>query len=141
MAGRADRIRLVGLEFEEATPERGRATVELEWRSQVYTGIAEEPVTEAGKLQSAARATTDAVGQILGANITTLELLDIDTVNAFGTPAVIVALAMHIPENMHTQEHESFVGFCVVEDELAVAAVKSVLSATNRLIHRLEDTI
>ncbi len=135
MAGRADRIRLVGLEFEEATPERCRATVELEWRSQVYTGIAEEPASEAGKLQSAARATTDAVGQILGANITTLELLDIDTVNAFGTPAVIVMLAVH------KQENEYFVGFCVVEGEPAVAAAKSVLSATNRLIQRLGNTI
>ena len=66
MAGRANRIRLVGLEFEEATPERGRATVELEWRSQAYTGIAEESTSQAGKLQSAARATTDAVRQILG---------------------------------------------------------------------------
>ncbi len=118
MAGRANRIRLVGLEFEEATPERGRATVELEWRSQAYTGIAEEPTSQAGKLQSAARATTDAVGQILGANIATLELLDIDTVNAFGTPAVIVALSVHI------QETEYFVGFSVVTDEPAVAAVK-----------------
>ena len=135
MAGRANRIRLVGLEFEEATPERGRATVELEWRSQAYTGIAEEPTSQAGKLQSAARATTNAVRQILGANIAILGLLDIDTVNAFGTPAVIVALSVY------TQETEYFVGFCVVRDEPAVAAVKSVLSATNRLIQRLENTI
>jgi hypothetical protein len=141
MAGREGRVRLVGWEFEEPTPDRCSATVELEWRSQAYTGIAEEPASEAGKLRSAARATTDAVGQVLGANIATLELLDIDTVNAFGTPAVIVALAMHIQENRHTQENEYFVGFCVVEDELAIAAVRSVLSATNRLIQRLEDTI
>ena len=135
MAGRVNRIRLVGLEFEEAPYEGVRATVELEWRSQAYTGIAEEPASEAGKLQSAARATTDAVGQVLGANIATLKLLDIDTVNAFGTPAVIVALSVH------RQETEYFVGFCVVEDEPAVAAVRSVLSATNRLIQRLENTI
>ncbi len=135
MAGRVNRIRLVGLEFEEAPYEGVRATVELEWCSQAYTGIAEEPASEAGKLQSAARATTDAVGQILGANIATLELLDIDTVNAFGTPAVIVALSVH------TQETEYFVGFCVVADDPAVAAVRSVLSATNRLIQRLENTI
>ncbi len=135
MAGRANRIRLVGLEFEEATPERGRATVELEWRSQAYRGIAEEPAAEAGKLRSAARATTDAVGQVLGANVATLELLDIDTVNAFGTPAVIVALSVH------TQETEYCVGFGLVKEEPAVAAVRSVLSATNRLIQRLENTI
>ena len=135
MAGRANRITLIGLEFEEATPERGRATVELEWRSQAYTGIAEEPASEAGKLLSAARATTDAVGRILGADVATLELLDIDTVNAFGTPAVIVALSVH------TQETEYCVGFCVVKDEPAEAAVKSVLSATNRLIQRLGHTI
>ena len=135
MAGRANRITLIGLEFEEATPERGRATVELEWRSQAYTGIAEEPASEAGKLLSAARATTDAVGRILGADVATLELLDIDTVNAFGTPAVIVALSVH------TQETEYCVGFCVVKDEPAEAAVKSVLSATNRLIQRLGHAI
>ncbi len=135
MAGRANRIQLIGLEFEEATAERGRATVELEWRSQTYTGIAEEPASEAGKLQTEARATTDAVGQVLGANIATLELLDIDTVNALGTPAVIVALSVH------TQETDFFVGFCVVKDDPTFAAVKSVLSATNRLIQRLENTI
>ncbi len=135
MAGREGRVRLVGWEFEEPTPDRCSATVELEWRSRAYTGIAEEPASEAGKLRSAARATTDAVGQILGANIATLELLDIDTVNAFGTPAVIVALSVH------TQETEYCVGFGLVKDEPAEAAVRSVLSATNRLIQRLGHTI
>ena len=135
MAGRANRIQLIGLEFEEATPERGRATVELEWRNQTYTGIADEPASEAGKLLSAAGATIDAVGQVLGANVATLELLEIDTVRAFGSPAVIVALSVH------TQETEYFVGFCVVKDEPTVAAVKSVLSATNRLIQRLGNSV
>ena len=130
-----NRIRLIGLEFEEATPERGRTTVDLEWRSQAYTGIAEETASEAGRLRSAARATTAAVEQVVGDNIGTLELLDVDTVNAFGTPAVIVALSVH------TQATEYFVGFCVVGDEPATAAARSVLSATNRLIQRLENTI
>ncbi len=135
MAGTADRNRLVGLTFAEVTPERNRATVELEWHSQVYEGIAEEPASEAGKLRSAAQATTDAVGKVLGANVATLELLDIDTVNAFGTPAVIVALSVH------SEEPQYFVGFCVVADDPAAAAAKSVLSATNRLVQRLKNPI
>ncbi len=135
MAGRADRIRLLGVAFEEAAPQLSRATAELEWHSQTYAGIAEEPASEAGKLRSAAQATTDAVGQVLGANVATLELLDIETVNAFGAPAVIVALSEH------TEEREYFVGFCVVADEPAVAAAKSVLSATNRLIQRTRNPI
>jgi hypothetical protein len=65
----------------------------------------------------------------------TLELLDLERVNAFGTPAVIVALSLH------THEPEYFVGFCVVKDDEALAAVRSVLNATNRLIQRLESTI
>ena len=133
MAGRADRIRLVGVVFEEATPELSRATVEIEWCSQVYAGIAEEPGSEAGKLRSAAQATTDAVRQILGD--ITLELLDLDTVNAFGTPAVIVALSVR------TKEPEYFAGFCVVADEPAVAAAMSVLGATNRFIQRIQGPI
>ena len=135
MAGSTDRIRLVRLAFEEATPERSRAIAELEWRGQTYVGIAEEPASEAGRLRSAAQATTDAVGQVLGANVATLELLDIDTVNAFGTPAVIVALSEH------TEERKYFVGFCVVADDPAVAAAKSVLSATNRLVQRHKEPI
>jgi hypothetical protein len=129
-----NRIRLKGLEFEEATPERRRATVELQWRSQAYTGIAEEPASEAGKLHSAARATTDAVGQVLGANAGTLELLNVDTVIAFNTPAIVVTLsAAHTGDSV-------FHGICVVIDEPAVAAVKSVLNATNRLIQHLDNT-
>ncbi len=135
MVGSADRIRLVGLAFEEVAPDRSRATVELDWRGQTYAGIAEEPASESGKLRSAAQATTDAVGQILGANVATLELLDIDTVNAFGTPAVIVALSVH------NEEPQYFVGFCVVADEPAVAAANSVLSATNRFIQRIQGPI
>ena len=114
-------------------PQLSRATVEIEWCGQVYAGIAEEPASEAGKLRSAAQATTDVVGQILGD--ITLELLDLDTVNAFGAPAVIVALSAR------TKEPEYFVGFCVVADEPAVAAAKSVLSATNRFIQRIQDPI
>ena len=40
---------------------------------------------------------------------------------------------MIVALSVHTQETEYFVGFSVVTDEPAVAAVKSVLSATNRL--------
>ncbi len=65
----------------------------------------------------------------------TLELLDLDTVNVFGAPVVAVALAFH------THEPEYFIGFCPVKDEEALAAVKSVLGATNRLIHRLQSMI
>ncbi len=135
MAGRERRARLVGWEFEEPTPDRCSATVELDWRNRTYSGTNEETASEAGKLRSAAQATTDAVGQIIGVDKGTLELLDLDKVIAFGAPAVVVALSFH------THEPEYFVGFCPVKDEEALAAVKSVLGATNRLIQRLTSTI
>jgi len=135
MAERAGRVRLVGWEFEEPTPDRCSATVELEWRNRAYSGTREDTASEVGKLRSAARATADAVGQIIGRDVPTLELLDLDKVNAFGTPAVIVALSVH------TLETEYCVGFCLVKDDEALAAVRSVLNATNRLIQHLESTI
>ena len=58
-----------------------------------------------------------------------------EPVNAFGTPAVIVALSVR------TKEPEYFAGFCVVADEPAVAAAMSVLSATNRFIQRIQGPI
>ncbi len=135
MAGREARIRLVGWEFEEPTPDRCSATVELDWRNRIYSGTNEETASEAGKLRSAAQATTDAVGQIIGVDKGTLELLDLEKVIALRTPAVVVALSFH------THEPEFFIGFCSVKDEEALAAVRSVLSATNRLIQRLQSTI
>ncbi len=135
MAGKEGRVRLVGWEFEEPTPDFFSATVELEWRNRVYSGTREDTTSEVGKLRSAARATADAVGQIVARDKPTLELLDLDKVNAFGTPAVIVALSVH------THETEYFVGFCLVKDDEALAAVRSVLNATNRLIQHRESTI
>ena len=135
MEGRVRRVRLVGWEFEEPTPDRCSAKVELGWRNRAYSGAREEIASEAGKLRSAARATTDAVGKIVGRHKATLEFLDLDRINAFGNQAVIVALSLH------TQETEYFVGFSLIKDDERVAAVKSVLNASNRLIERLEGTI
>ncbi len=135
MEGRVRRVQLVGWEFKEPTPDLCSATVELGWRNRAYSGTREETASEAGKLRSAARATTEAVGQIIGRHKATLEFLDLDRVNAFDNQAVIVALSLH------TQETEYFVGFCLVKDDEALAAVKSVLNASNRLIERLEGTI
>lgn len=86
-------------------------------------------------LRAAARATTDAVGQVIGRDEATLELLDLDRVNAFGNLAVIVALSVR------THETEYFVGFSLIKDDERLAAVRSVLNASNRLIQRLESTI
>ena len=135
MEGRVGRVQLVGWEFEDPTPDRCSATVELGWRNRTYSGTSEEIASEAGKLRSAARATTDAVGQIIGRDKATLEFLDLNSVNAFGNPGVVVALSLH------THETEYFVGFCLVKDDEALAAVKSVLNASNRLIQRFEGTI
>ncbi len=134
MAGSVERVRLVGWEFEEPTPDRCCATVEFRWQNRAYSATREETASEAGKLRSAAQAATDAVGQIVERHTAALELLDVDVVNAFGTPAVIVALSLH------TAETEYFVGFCVVKDDEALAATRSVLNATNRLIQRLGST-
>ena len=131
MVDRVGRVRLIGWELEEPTPDRCLATVELDWQNRTYSAAHEETASEAGRLRSAARATTDAIGQIIGMEKASLELLDLDRVNAFGTPAVIVALSFH------ANETEYYVGFCLVKDDEAVAAVRSVLNATNRLIQRL----
>ncbi len=135
MEGRVMRLQLVGWEFDEPTPDHCSATVELGWRNRTYSGTGEEIGSEAGMLRSAARATTDAVGQVIGSDEATLELLDLDRVNAFGNLAVIVALSLH------AHETEYFVGFSLIKDDERLAAVRSVLNASNRLIQRLESTI
>ena len=135
MEGRVTRLRLVGWEFEEPTPNRCSATVELGWRNRTYSGTREGIASEAGMLRTAARATTDAVGQVIARDEATLEFLDLDRVNAFGNLAVIVALSFH------THETEYFVGFSLIKNDEREAAVRSVLNATNRLIQRLESKI
>ena len=65
----------------------------------------------------------------------TIKLLDLSVVNAFGTPAIIVALSLR-----SDGDDQYAVGFCVVKEDLEQAAVRAVLNATNRFLQALFGT-
>jgi len=128
------RAKFVGLEVDHRAPDHYRARVELEWRGTIYEGTAERMGGPAPQERCAAEAVANSLGQITRGGGVSFEILDLEEVNAFGRPAVIVALSIH-----HQDEPLYAVGFCLAEEEIPEAAVKSVLNATNRFLQRLSS--
>ena len=124
------RIRFEDLELEELPTGRCTATVRLAWEAggNVFTGTAEGVSSEIGVLRCAAEATSRAL-ELAVDNRVALELQGITTIKAFDTVVVVVSLASRFSD--HAQR---VVGSTVIEGEPAAAAVRAVLSATNRLL-------
>ncbi len=124
------RIRFEGLELDELPNGRCTATVQLAWEAEGprFTGAAEGVTSEIGLLRCAAEATSRALEAAVD-NRVTLELQGITTIKAFDTIVVVVSLASRFSD--HSQR---VVGSTVIEGESAAAAVRAVLSATNRLL-------
>jgi hypothetical protein len=124
------RIRFENLELEELPNGRCTAKVHLAWEAgaSVFRGTAEGVSSEIGVLRCAAEATSRAL-ELAVDNRVTLELQGITTIKAFDTVVVVVSLASRFSD--HAQR---VVGSTVIEGEPAAAAVRAVLSATNRLM-------
>lgn len=131
----SQRIRFVGHDLDSLPQSQCRATVRLEWRGQTFRGKAERGVTEHGGLRAIADATADAIEGAVGVDVATMKVLDLSIVNAFGTPAVIVALSLRA-----NGDDQYAVGFCVAKEDLEQAAVRAVLNATNRFLQWVFDT-
>ncbi len=123
------RAAFVRLDFEQLPGNRSRATVTLAFQAQQYVGRAEG----SGLDRCAAEATGDALRRLVGTERSAFEVLDLRKFTVLDVPAVIVALSAH-----WQNESKTLAGFSLArEDDLPPAAVRAVLSSTNRFLEWL----
>jgi hypothetical protein len=123
------RVKFEDLDLETLPSGRCRSTVTLAWDDDnKFQGTAEGVSSEVGVLRCAAEATSRALEAAVDSRVQ-LELLGITTIKAFDTVVVVVSLASRFSD--HTQR---VVGSSVIDGNPAGAAVRAVLSATNRLL-------
>ena len=123
------RIRFEDFEFEQRPDGSCSARVVLAWdEGKRFTGSAEGITSELGVLRCAADATTQAL-ELAVDKRAKLDLQGVTTIKAFDTVVVVVSIASTI--DGHTQR---VVGSTVVDGDPGRAAVRAVLSATNRLL-------
>ncbi|MCZ6750683.1 MAG: hypothetical protein O7E51_02510 [Acidobacteria bacterium] len=126
------RASFVRLDFEQLPGDRSRATVELAFQGQQYVGRAEGSGLDQ-EVRCAAEATGDALRHLVGTERSAFEVLDLRKFTVLDVPAVIVALSAH-----WQNESKTLAGFSLArEDDLPPAAVRAVLSSTNRFLEWL----
>ncbi len=128
------RVQFVHLEVESLPSNRCRCSVELGHNGRTYVGTAEGAGLE-GELRVAAQAAVDALISVAGTGGATFKLLNLTTIEVFGTPAVLIALSVHFQEDWLY-----LVGFSLAEKDPPQAAAKAVLNGTNRFLERLSTT-
>jgi hypothetical protein len=104
----------------------------MEWNGRTYTGAGEAAGPEFPELRCAGQAATYALQRIVGREVARFKLLDTKPVKALDATAVVVALALQ-----HRGDTKYAVGFCMVKDDPADAAVRAVLNGTNRFLTRV----
>ncbi len=126
-----ERMELLRVGLNPVSRDRCRATVELGCQGQTHRGQADGAGLEQ-EIRGAAQATVYALVHALGTDRSTFELLDIQTVQVFGGLAAVVALSVN-----YQNETQDVVGFSVVKEHAAHAAVCAVLNGTNRCVQRI----
>ncbi len=122
------RIRFDDFEFEEHPDGSCSARVVLSWdEGRRFTASADGIVSELGVLRCAAEAAARAL-ELAVDNRAQLELQGVTTIKAFDTAVVVVSIASTI--GGRTQR---VVGSTVIDGDPGRAAVRAVLSSTNRL--------
>lgn len=128
-AGRQERLRFVGFEFDRLPNSRCRAQVSLAWGpGERFTGTADELGSEAGELRCAAQATIAAIEQAVDRRAR-FDLLGVKAVRAFDAYVLIVSLAAHDDSG-----DRRLVGSYLTETHTPRGAAVAVLNATNRLL-------
>lgn len=123
------RIKFEDLDLETLPSGRCRSKVTLAWdEGNRFEGTAEGVTSDVGVLRCAAEATARALEAAVDSRVH-LELQGITTIKAFDTVVVVVSLVSRFSE--HTQR---VVGSSVIDGNPPGAAVRAVLSATNRLL-------
>ncbi len=126
------RAAFVGLDLEQLPGDRSRATVTLAFHGQQYVGRAEGSGLDQ-EVRCAAEATGDALRHLVGTERSAFEVLDLQSITVLEFPAVIVPLSVRWQD-----ESKILAGFSLArEDDLPHAAVRAVLSSTNRFLEWL----
>ncbi|MEX0692343.1 MAG: hypothetical protein WD934_01165 [Gemmatimonadales bacterium] len=124
-----NRIRFEGVAITRPAPGQIRATVTLRWHNgEELQGLYDDQDTEIGVMRAVSAATSAALEQAVDDRVR-LRLVGVKTVAAFDAILVVVALASRLDD--HEQQ---LVGSCVIKEDVEHAAVRAVLSATNRLL-------
>jgi hypothetical protein len=128
------RASFVQLDLEQLPDDRIRATVTLAFLGQQYVGSADGSGLD--QVRCAAKATGDALRHLVGTERSAFEILDLQCFTVLDVPAVIVALSAR-----WQNESKTLAGFSLTSrDGLPHAAVRAVLSGTNRLLEGLRYT-
>jgi hypothetical protein len=123
------RASFVRLDLEQLPGNSSRATVTLAFLGQQYVGRAEG----SEEIRCAADATGDALRHLVGTERSAFEVQDVQSLLVLEVPAVIVALS-----GRWQNESKILAGFSLARnDDPAHAAVRAVLSSTNRFLEWL----
>ena len=131
MSADRSRIKFEGLELTQLSNGRCTGRVTLTWHpGDEFVGTSEGIGSQTGLLRCAAEATLRALNLAVGERIT-LELLGVKTIKAFDAMIVVVSLSSRATPKDH--EHR-VAGSCVIKGNPPDAAVRAVLTATNRVL-------
>jgi hypothetical protein len=125
--GVRQRVRFKSVERIPAGPGMVEILVSLEWQGRLYQGAATGESASAIELRTAAAATLEAVGELLGSD-NGLRLTGIKQIRAFDTELVITSVHRSVPPVQH------YVGAAIVGNDPLRSASVSVLHALNRMM-------
>ena len=133
MASRPGRLKLITCDYGNGDTE-GVTRVELGWEDgPIFEGQAEVGETAAKKCEAVVLATVRAL-ENAAENKVSLELLGIETMQAFGHTVLVVAVSSVSDGNVLP-----LVGACLIEGDIQRGSALAVLDATNRLLERYEN--
>ncbi len=128
------RAAFVRLDLEPLWGNRCCATVKLALQGQDYVGRAEGSGLDR-EARCAAEATGDALRHLVGTERSAFEVRDLQSLTVLEVPAVIVLLSAR-----WQNESQTLAGFSLTrKDDPPHAAIRAVLSSTNRFLERLWD--
>ncbi len=129
------RAAFVRLDLEPLWGNRSCATVKLAFQGQEYVGRAAGSGSDL-EVRCAAEATGDALRHLVGTERSAFEVLELQSLTVLEVPAVVVALSAR-----WQSESQKLAGFSLTRrDDPPHAAVRAVLSSTNRFLEWLWDT-
>ncbi len=126
------RVEFLRLSLEDLPDNRLSARVELEWLGVTYQGTADVVWQEHAEFVCAARATCRALEAVFECEPVSFEYLKCEPTTAVGRLLAVAAVSVRAKDGA-----QYTVGVCPVSDDPADAAVRAVLSATNREVSRL----